>query len=94
MTTPGDPTETARPDDRAPLERAPVPAIDPTAVSRDDIEAKMREITGEVTGEVKGVEKGLIAAGVGVAVVVLVVAFALGRRRGRKRTTIVEVRRL
>jgi hypothetical protein len=64
------------------------------SISRDDLEAKMREITGEVGGEVESAKNLAIAAGVAVVVVVVVVAFMLGRRRGKKRTTIVEVRRL
>jgi hypothetical protein len=63
-------------------------------ISRDEIEAKMREITGEVGDEVESAKNLAIAAGVAVVVVVVVVAFMLGRRRGKKRTTIVEVRRL
>ena len=62
-------------------------------ISRDDIEAKMREITGEVSEEVESARNLAMIAGVTVVVVVVVVAFALGRRRGRRRTTIVEVRR-
>jgi len=62
-------------------------------VGRDDIEAKMREITGEVGGEVETARNLALAVGVGVVTVVIVVAFFLGRRRGRKNTTIVEVRR-
>ena len=63
-------------------------------ISRDTIEAKMREITGEVGGEVESAKNLAIAAGVAVVVVVVVVTFLLGRRRGKKRTTVVEVRRL
>ena len=63
-------------------------------ISRDEIEAKMREITGEVGGEVESAKNVAIAAGVAVLVVVIVVVFLLGRRRGRASTTIVEVRRL
>ena len=63
-------------------------------ISRDEIEAKMREITGEVGGEVESAKNVAIAAGVAVVVVVIVVVFLLGRRRGRRSTTIVEVRRL
>ncbi len=63
-------------------------------ISRDEIEAKMREITGEVGGEVESAKNLAITVGVAVVVVVVVVAFMLGRRRGKRRTTIVEVRRL
>jgi multidrug efflux pump subunit AcrB len=63
-------------------------------ISRDEIEAKMREITGEVSGEVESARNIAMAAGIAVVVVVVVVAFFLGRRRGHRRTTIVEVRRI
>lgn len=63
-------------------------------ITRDDIEARFRDLEGEVD-ERKEQALG-VAAVVGVAVVVgvVLVAFALGRRRGRKRTTVVEIRRV
>jgi len=63
------------------------------AISRDDIEAKLRELQGEV--EVIGQEAKSYALTVGFVVVVAVVAvvFVYGRRRGRRNRTIVEVRR-
>ena len=63
-------------------------------ITRDDIEAKFRELQGEV--EVVGEEamnKALVAGAVVIAVVV-VIAFALGRRRGTKKRTVVEIRRI
>lgn len=63
-------------------------------ISRDVIEAKMREITGEVGEEVESARNIAVTAGIAVVVVVVVVAFLLGRRRGHRRTTIVEVRRI
>jgi hypothetical protein len=65
-----------------------------TPISRDDIEAKFRELQGEV--EIIGEEArsyGLIAAAI-VVVGLVAVAFVLGRRRGRRNRTIVEVRRI
>ena len=64
-------------------------------ISREDIEAKFRELQGEVdivTDDVRG-----YAATVGAVVVVVVVVavFWFGRRRGRKKTrTVVEIRRI
>ncbi|MGZ4716886.1 MAG: hypothetical protein ACXWCB_09340 [Acidimicrobiales bacterium] len=62
-------------------------------ISRDDIEAKLRELQGEV--EIIGEEAKsyalTVVAVVGVGIVAL--AFVLGRRRGRRNRTIVEVRR-
>lgn len=62
-------------------------------ITRDDLEAKFREVQGtgragadaaRGTGKIAGVLAA--AAGMGVA-------YLLGRRRGKKRRTIVEVRR-
>jgi hypothetical protein len=65
----------------------------PTRVSRDDIEAKLREIQGEVDETAESAKGMAIAVGAVVAVGFLVVVFALGSRRGRRKTTVVEVRR-
>jgi len=63
-------------------------------ISRNDIEAKFRELQTEVeVVEDEARNYAVVAAIVGVAVVV-VVAFVLGRRRGRRRGTIVEIRRI
>lgn len=63
-------------------------------ISRDDLEAKLRELQGEVDETKDSALQTAIAVGAVVAVGVIAVAFLLGRRRGRKRTTIVEVRRI
>lgn len=63
-------------------------------ISRDDIEAKFRELQGEVDDTVEQTMGVAVIAGVAVVVGVVLVAFALGRRRGRKRTTVVEIRRI
>ncbi len=63
-------------------------------ITRDDIEAKFREIQGDVEAvedEARDYAGLAIAA---VAVTVVVVAFLLGSRRGRKRRAIVEIRRI
>lgn len=63
------------------------------AISRDDIEAKLRELQGEV--EIIGEEAKSYAITVGIVILVgvVAVAFVFGRRRGRRNRTIVEVRR-
>jgi len=63
-------------------------------VSRDDIEAKFREIQSEVETTAESAKGMAIAVGAAVAVVVVLGVFLMGRRRGRKRTTFIEVRRL
>jgi hypothetical protein len=63
-------------------------------ITRDDIEAKFRELNGDVTTEVVSVRSQALTIVAGVAVVVIAVAFVFGRRAGRKRSTVVEVRRI
>ena len=63
-------------------------------ITRNDIEAKLRQITGEVS-EVGNASKSyaiIVAAAAGVAIIAG--AYLMGRRKGKKRTTVVEVRRL
>lgn len=62
-------------------------------ISRDDIEAKLREIQGEVDETAESAKGIALAVGAVVAVGVLAAVFLLGRRRGRAKSTIVEVRR-
>ena len=70
------------------------PHRDGRTITRDDIEAKLRELQGDVQAGADGV-KALVPIVVAVGVVVVVgVAFLLGRRRGRLKTTIVEIRRV
>ncbi len=63
-------------------------------ITRDDIEAKFRELQGEA--EVIGDEARSYAILVGAAVVggLLLVAFTLGKRRGNRKRTVVEIRRV
>ncbi|HEY4928699.1 MAG TPA: hypothetical protein VIH95_06070 [Acidimicrobiales bacterium] len=63
-------------------------------ITRDQIEAKFREVTGGVSEEVEGVRSQALAIGLAVVVVSVAVVFLFGRRAGRKRSTIVEVRRI
>jgi len=63
-------------------------------ITRDDLEAKLREIRGEVD-EVAASTKQYALVGAAVAVVAVAgVAYLLGRRKGRRRSTFVEVRRV
>ena len=63
-------------------------------ITRDDIEAKLRELRGDVDEKVEVAKPPAIAIAVGVAVATVVVAYWLGRRRGRKRQTVLEIRRI
>lgn len=65
----------------------------PKKISRDDIEAKFREIQGEVDDTAESAKGIAIAVGAAVAVGVLAIVFLMGKKRGRSKSTIIEVRR-
>ena len=62
-------------------------------ISRDDIEAKFRELGGDVDEKAEEAKSTAIAVGAVIAAAVVLGVFLYGRRKGRKATTIVEVRR-
>lgn len=62
-------------------------------ISRDDIEAKLREIQGEVDETAESAKGMALAIGAAAAVAVIVVIFLVGKKRGGRKNTIVEVRR-
>jgi hypothetical protein len=66
----------------------------PEKVTRDDIEAKLRELRGEVDSRVEDVKVSATIVAVAVAVTAVVVAYWLGRRRSRRRQTVFEIRRI
>jgi hypothetical protein len=59
-------------------------------VSRDDIEAKARQIVGTVEETRESVQDKAMLAGIAVVGAVLV-AFFLGSRKGKKNKSVVEV---
>jgi hypothetical protein len=63
-------------------------------ITRDQIEAKFRELTGEVSEEVQSTRSQVVTVGLAVAVGLVAVVFLLGRRNGRRRSAVVEVRRI
>jgi hypothetical protein len=63
-------------------------------ITRDQIEAKFRELTGEVTDEVQETRSQAITVGLAVAVALVAAVFLIGRRAGRRRSAVVEVRRI
>lgn len=62
-------------------------------ITRDDLEAKFRELTGDVEDKAESARTTAIAVGAVVAAAVVLGVFLFGRSRGQKKTTIVEVRR-
>lgn len=63
-------------------------------ISRDDLEAKFRELKEDVDETAESAKSYVIAAAAAAGVVLFVVAFSAGRRRGKKKTTVVEIRRI
>lgn len=63
-------------------------------VTRDAIEAKLRQIKGEVDTSATAAKPAALMVGMAVAVAVVGLAYVLGRRKGKKKMTLVEVRRI
>ncbi|HKX69763.1 MAG TPA: hypothetical protein VJM75_00965 [Acidimicrobiales bacterium] len=63
-------------------------------ITRDDLEAKFRELEGGARDQAVSAKVTIVTAGVIAAVIVLLLSFLLGRRAGKQRSTIVEIRRV
>jgi hypothetical protein len=67
---------------------------DSSRISRDDIENKFRQLTGDLNTTTEKMTRAGIAGGVAAFLVLLVLVFVIGKRKGIKKTTIVEVIRI
>ena len=65
-----------------------------TRITRDDLEAKLREMSGGVEDTIDEVRPTVITTVVAGAVLALLVAYLLGRRKGRARSAVVEIRKV
>jgi hypothetical protein len=65
-----------------------------TRITRDDLEAKLREISGEVDDSVEAAKPQVLSAAAAGIFLLVVIAYILGRRGGRRRSARVEIRRL
>jgi peptide deformylase len=63
-------------------------------ITRDDLEAKIRDLTGDMSETVETARGIGVAVAVGTGVLFVVTAYWLGRRKGRKRKTVLEIRRV
>jgi hypothetical protein len=70
------------------------PQVTEKKVTRDDIEAKLRELRGEVDTRAQTAKTTGVAIVTGVIMVTLITAYVLGRRRGKKRNMVLEIRRI
>lgn len=74
--------------------RAPTETLPEKKISRDDIEAKFRELRGDVDERVEQAKMPAVAIGVAVVVVTIIATYWLGKRRGKKRQMVLEIRRI
>ncbi|HEC10167.1 MAG TPA: hypothetical protein ENI86_11490 [Acidimicrobiales bacterium] len=63
-------------------------------ITREDIENKFRQLTGEVNETAQRMSRMAIAGGAAGVVLLLILAFLIGRSKGVKKTTVVEVVRV
>jgi hypothetical protein len=63
-------------------------------ITRDDLEAKLREVYSGVGDEVASTKNTAVTIAAVIGVILLVITFLLGVRGGKKKTTIVEIRRV
>jgi len=63
-------------------------------ITRDDIEAKLRQVAGDVDDQVEVARPAIVTGAVVAVVAVGVLAYLWGRHRGRRRSAVVEIRRL
>jgi len=64
------------------------------SISRDDIEARVRQITGDANDTAQTMSKAAVAGGSALVVLLIILFFLMGRSKGQKRTTIVEIVRV
>ncbi len=65
-----------------------------TKITRDDLEAGIRQLQGDAKDRVDDKKKTLATIGGIAAVVFVLLVFMLGKRSGKKKTTLVEIRRV
>jgi hypothetical protein len=65
-----------------------------TKITRDDLEAKLRAVSGGIDDKVEAARPKIVGGAVAGLVLALLVAYLLGRRRGRSRSAVVEIRRV
>lgn len=63
-------------------------------ITRDDLEAKLREVYGGAREEIASTKNTMVSIAAVIGLILLVVTFLLGVRGGKKKTTIVEIRRV
>jgi high-affinity Fe2+/Pb2+ permease len=65
-----------------------------TRITRDDLEAKLREMAGGVEDTVESARPQIVTGAVAGLLLAVLVAYLLGRRAGRKRSAVIEIRKV
>lgn len=63
-------------------------------ISRDDIAAQFRQLTGDVNETAQTMTKAAAAGGAALVTLLLIIFFLMGRSKGQKKTTVVEIVRV
>jgi len=63
-------------------------------ITRDDLEAKFREIKGGVDQRTKAATDTAMPFAIAGGLIVLLLVYLIGKRVGKKKSTIVEIRRI
>ena len=63
-------------------------------VTRDDLEARFRQVKDQLDERADKGKKAAIPVGIGAAILFLLIAYLIGKRVGKKRSSIVEIRRI
>jgi hypothetical protein len=63
-------------------------------ITRDDLEAKFREIKGDVDQRTKAAKDTLMPLAIFGGLLVLVLVYIVGKRVGKTKSTVVEIRRI
>jgi uncharacterized membrane protein len=72
---------------------AAAPAVE-NKITRDDIEAKLRELQGDVDQNIESAKGIGVAVAIGAGVFLVVAAYWFGRRRGKRRQMVLEIKRI
>ena len=63
-------------------------------ITRDDLEAKFREIKGDVDQRAKAAKDTAMPFAIAGGLLVMFLVYVIGKRVGKKKSTIVEIRRI
>lgn len=63
-------------------------------ITREDLEASIREVSGEISGKADDAKPKLLGVAIGGGLLLLFIVYLLGKRVGKTKATVVEVRRI